>query len=221
MSKQYHFRSYMLLFFIAIATIAIGQIDTSQIQLTNKTNFVDGVYHQQNWTTNQPDWSWEEVDTRLFINEKNGTAHIEYIKAKQPHQPIEVTAIVKKGKLYLDIPNDESSVLKKFKDYGALCYYEKDTTYVKDIEMSAYNPLTGRPFRTKTIQREITERQAFFYNVKTREYQPLTLENLLKAISTDKKLTKSILALPPEEARQKLYKTLLIYNDRNPIYIPQ
>lgn len=210
----------VLLSWACVSNIGWAQTDSSKVILNNQFVFNDGVYIAEQWSTNTPSFAWEQIDAKLFINERNAAAHIEYLKEKGKKQYLSPTCIAKNGKLYVDIPNDgKSAIFYGFKQYGALCYYEKDTTYVKDIEMSAYNPLTGRPFRTKVIQREVTEAQSYFYDVKENSFHKLTLANLLAAIASDEKLTRSILSLSPDEANTKLYKTLLIYNDRNPIYM--
>ena len=81
--------------------------------------------------------------------------------------------------------------------------------------MAAYNPLTGRPFRTGKVLREkeiLVERMLSF---ETGQLADFNLENFKTWIADDSTLLKSFLELTPAEQQEKLFKTLLIYDDRN------
>lgn len=90
---------------------------------------------------------------------------------------------------------------------------------MKKVQVAAYNPLTGRPFRVGTVEREeeiIVEKIMRF---ETGEVAEFTFENVLAWIQDDPLLVETILELPDEEKQEKLFKCLLIYDDRNEVFL--
>ena len=57
-------------------------------------------------------------------------------------------------------------------------------------------------------------------NFETGEVADFTIENFLKWILDDPRLIQSINELSQEEAQEKLFKCLLIYDDRNEVFVP-
>ena len=117
---------------------------------------------------------------------------------------------------------DGSSGLAHFVGWqvrGKICYYTYDETLQKEIPMEAYNPLTGKAFRSGVITRETIINREKIVRFDTGEILDFTKDNLLLWIEDDAALSKSVQALSPEEVEEKLFKCLLIYDDRNLVYL--
>jgi hypothetical protein len=69
------------------------------------------------------------------------------------------------------------------------------------------------------VERE--ERVTFekILHFETGEVLDFTVDNFLSWIQDDENLVETILDLPPEERKEKLFKCLLIYVDRNEAWI--
>ena len=102
---------------------------------------------------------------------------------------------------------------------GSICYYSYDTKKTEYVEIKAYNPLTRRPFRTASLPREKQVEQEMILDFKTGKTVEFNQNNFLKWIKDDEDLWSTVKGLTSEEVKTKLFKCILIYDDRNPIYL--
>ena len=103
---------------------------------------------------------------------------------------------------------------------GRICYYAYDVEETKMIEIAAYNPLTGRPFRKGAVARKEAVTREEMLHFEDGRQSPFHKEAFLDWIADDPQLWRTVAELPEEELKEKLYKCLLIYDDRNPAYVP-
>jgi hypothetical protein len=102
---------------------------------------------------------------------------------------------------------------------GKICYFTYPDLRTKKVRLAAYNPMTGRPFRQGTVERQV---EVFFEKMlsfQTGEVVDFNASNLADWIQDDPVLAETLLELPESEREEKLFKTLLIYVDRNPVYL--
>jgi hypothetical protein len=84
--------------------------------------------------------------------------------------------------------------------------------------MYVHNPYTGERVGKKTVtNRDLVFIQKILH-FQTGESIDFNYDNLKSWTSDDKGLHKSLIDMKTEERETKLFKTLLIYNDRNPVY---
>ena len=116
--------------------------------------------------------------------------------------------------------SDDLYVFVSMKVRGKLCYFSYQDAKTEMVTIKAYNPLTKKPFREGKVPREVDVVIEKMLNFQTGELMDFTVDNFIDAIEKDdKKLVNTIQDLSPEEARQKLFKCLLIYVDRNQVFI--
>jgi ribosomal 50S subunit-associated protein YjgA (DUF615 family) len=84
--------------------------------------------------------------------------------------------------------------------------------------MYVHNPYTGERIGKKTVtNRDLVFIQKLMH-FQSGENIDFSFDNFKAWASDDKGLLKSIEEMKNEEKESKLFKTLLIYNDRNPVY---
>ena len=103
---------------------------------------------------------------------------------------------------------------------GKLCYYAYETKEERWVEIAAYNPLTGKPFRKGKVSKEIEVVREYLLHFENGQVRAFDKAGLLHFIEDDEQLWKTVDELTDEEVKRKLYKCLLIYDDRNPVYLP-
>lgn len=98
---------------------------------------------------------------------------------------------------------------------GPLSYYFYEGYTYKTVTMSIYHPATG----IKVAERDIINREKVFVekliHLSSKTFYDYNVENFEKAIADDSKLLATFKDLSAKDKKEKLFKTLLIYNDRN------
>lgn len=207
--------------------IALHLQGQDSILVTKNFRFTDGIYLTvSELQSNSPAFLWEDLDVRYFTNPQTSLTQVESILLKKNNQPIEVAniwGICMDGIPYIRIPrheiHKELPTFAALKLRGKICYFTYPDWRMKKVQVAAYNPLTGRPFRVGTVEREeeiIVEKILHF---ETGEVAEFTFENVLAWIQDDPLLVETILELPDEEKQEKLFKCLLIYDDRNEVFL--
>jgi hypothetical protein len=101
---------------------------------------------------------------------------------------------------------------------GKISYYYYKAFRDKIVTMYVHNPYTGERIGQRNItnkERVSVERILHFETGESLDYSH---ENLVEWTKDDLGLNKSIKSLTKEELDEKLFKSLLIYNDRNKVY---
>ena len=224
MIKQATLAALFLLAMIALPA------QSDSLLLTKNFQFKDGIYLSLNALhRNSPDYEWDELDAVLTTSARAFVAKVAKLKSKSGEN-IElhsVLAISLEGVPYVNVKrSDEPSpsreqavVFAGLKVRGKIAYfsYESDTTEL--VEISAYNPLTKRPFRKGhvPVKSSLTIEKIFYFpDGRIADFTP---ERLLEWISDDKQLWNTVNELGEDPKREKLFKCLLIYDDRNGFYM--
>ena len=210
--------------------LLFGQLVSAQdsVLLTKNFQFTDGIYlNFEDLQNNKPTFAWEEIEATIFTNPQTLLTQISSISLPDGTNNIalptdRVFAISMAGVPYLQINADESNkdlaTFAALKVRGKLCYYGFPSIETKAIEMHAFNPKNGLPFRTSTIEREEEVFVEKLLDFETGETVDFTVANFINRISDDPKLIETIRLMPEVDRQSKLFKCLLIYDDRNHYY---
>jgi len=194
--------------------------------LTKNFKFEDGIYTSfEQFQQNEPDYYWEEVKANLFSNPQTFITQVEYIIYHQDTISMDsIWGLAIGGLPYIRL---EDEMVKKgmtkfaaLRLRGKICYFDYEIEKDVEYEISAYNPLTGKPFRSAMVARKENVMHAKILQFETGLMQDFTANNFMAWIKDDdKELYNSIKELTPAEANEKLFKCLLIYVDRNEVYL--
>jgi hypothetical protein len=214
------------LYFTLISGLSLsGQVDS--LPLDADFVFQDGVYLTlQQLQQNQPVYEWKEVEARLAANRDKYFAQMEYLKPRGlAAVPLtDVYAFVLKGLPYIrvvdTVKNEKAATFAGLRVRGKLCYYTYERQEPQTVEMAAYNPLTGNPFRKGRVQRERIRTIKRVLHFTTGQRVPLSREHLKALMADDQDMVRTVTELPEVGLGEKLYKCVLVYDDRNSIRLP-
>lgn len=203
-----------------------AQADSAQLKAAFR--FQDGIYLSvASLRSNQPDFRWKSVKAKIAANAESYRAQAEYIRPVDtaPLTHDRIWGIVLDGLPYIRLPETvtgDSTVLQfaGLRVRGRICYYEFEREEERLVEIKAYNPLTGRPFRSGNISKREVIAESRILHLPSGQQGPLDRSTLLGMIDDDEQLMRTVKELPDSPATEKLYKCVLIYDDRNPIFIP-
>ncbi len=212
--------------FLFFANVLLAQSD-SIVYLSKNFKFKDGVFLTfEDFKNNTPTYSWDDVEAGLFSNPQNFMAQMHFLKTKKtevaPVQEIDLESIwgicldgIPYVRLEKEVLNKVNTVFAGLKLRGKICYFEYEEFVLRKIPMSAYNPITGKPFRTMSVERKVKIIHRNMLHFETGEMAKFSQMNFSKWIEDDEKLLKTVQDLNPQEVEDKLFKCLLIYDDRN------
>ena len=219
--------SYLILLILFMCgTVLTAQDDA--VVLTKNFKFNDGIYlTYEDFKKNKPSAKWEELKTDMFVNPQRFSVKVHTINwkstEKQPLSLDQIWGIAIGGIPYLQLR--ERQMVNGLREFiglelrGKICYFSFPEPVKRKIKMPVYNPLNGKPFRVAYIEREVDVKQERMMNFESGEIVGFTVDNLKAWILDDEKLLKIINELSEEKAREKLFKCLLIYVDRNEVKI--
>ena len=210
-----------------IGLLSISAFGQDTVLLSKNFRFADGLYFSlEQLQTNRPGLPMDSIKLQYFTNPQTSLTQLNAIFLKKGVEqfPLDsIYAICLDGVPSLRVPKTEiNRSLTNFaalKLRGKICYFTYPDYRKKTIRVAAYNPLTGRPFRQGNVVRDeevIVEKMLRF---QTGEVADFTAENLMGWIQDDPLLVETVTELPKGEQQEKLFKCLLIYVDRNPVYL--
>jgi len=191
--------------------------------------FNDGIYLTlESFQQNQPDLHWDSVKTNIFTNPQTFLTQIEFIKLRNQTEnknlDLEnIWGISLAGIPYIRL--DKKAVKKDLTVFaglqlrGKICYFTYEDYVTKKILMPVYNPVTGRPYRVAEIERESLERYKKIMRFDTGEIVDFNPENVRLWTADDQQLIRSMNELSAPALEERLFKILLIYDDRNKVQI--
>ncbi len=217
---------------LALTCLAIGEgsaaAQSDSIAVTPKFTFADGVYLSfDDFKRNKPAYAWTDLEGKVVSNEKTYITKIEQLALKNRQgivlSPSDIWGVCIDGLPYIKVLTGEED--KYFATFaglrvkGRINYFSYEADSVRLVEIAAYNPVNGLPFRKGRIKKTEQIGMEKILHWDTGEIVDLTLENAIKWIADDPQLYNTLAALSEAEAGQKLLKSLMIYNDRNLVYL--
>lgn len=214
----------ILLLFILLPILSFAQED-SLVLLTKNFKFEDGIYLSfEDFKQNQPSISWDSVFARLHTNPQNFITLVDTIHFKDSTTELgKLWGFSLGGIPYIDIGERNDAGLQRYaglKVRGSICYYLMEEKFEETETITAYNPLTGVPFRQAEIVTEKERERPFIMSFETGQKLDFELDNFIDWIQDDEQLVKTVMNLTEQDRAAKLFKALLIYIDRNPAYVP-
>ena len=190
--------------------------------------FTDGLYlNYDSFRSDSPDHDWSEVKAELAINPKTLVAQVEYIiPVEAGVSPFLLDSIwgfaldgIAYRRIHPDSTNKPAAAFAGLQPVGRICYYayERDTT--RTIEISAYNPLTGRPFRTAREKRTETQLQERMLRFTDGRIARFDRDSFLNWTRKDETFWRQASRLDSLTAERRLFDLLLRFNQRNPVHI--
>lgn len=199
---------------------------TAQEKVTNTHKFRNGIYKTfEEFRTDQPSIAWKGVTSDLIVMESIHKAKMGNLMSTIDSNIINIGNVwgfCVNGipyKRVLDEEGDGFFVFSGLQLRGKICYYEYEITKKIPVEISAYNPLTGKPFRTSTVMREKTIENKIMLDFKTGNSDIFAIESVEKWIASDPVLLNTFQEATLEEKSKKLLKFIQIFNDRNAVMI--
>jgi len=218
-----HKSCFVLFFLLSIAYAAVAQ------EVTPTFSFADGLYFSyEEFAGNQPGIAMDEVQSRLVTNPRTWITQVESLSRRSNNKAIAIDqlwGICIDGIPYIRIPAD--SIDKSLPAFaglritGNLCYFQYERNEEREVEMSAYNPLTGKPFRSGTITRDFLEVRERLLRFETGEMAPFTRRQLIQWTTRDQVIQTTLRRLSPktEDLEDQLYNIMLSFNKRHPVFI--
>jgi hypothetical protein len=212
--------------FFVFQLLAIGlNAQADSVLVTKNFKFNDGVYRTfSDWRNNRPNWSWDSLNVVSATNPNTFLTQVEYIRFAdgRPMHLDSIWCLVISGIPYVRLPKGAvSKPLTSFAGLrvrGLIGYYNYEVTEEEMVEIQAYNPVTGVPFRKGKVKKQTKALREFMIHFDRGETVPFTRENLMSWIADDARLAEAVAALPEDDLEEKLFKALLIYVDRYPVY---
>ncbi len=216
------------LFVCCWATLSAQENLDSTTILSANFKFQDGVYMTFGaFQRDQPDLSWVGLEANSVINDEKQTIKIEWLKRKGQKASINLDSIwgiCVNGVPYIQVDKDKNDfgAFSALRVRGKICYYEFETVVEEMVDIKAYNPLTGRPFRSAKLPRNRNVIQDMMLDFVSGRIAEFNKRNFLDWVKKDDPaLWRSLKELPEKEAEEKLYKCLLIYDDRHPVFLSE
>lgn len=204
------------------------QAQTDSTMLDKHFKFQDGIYlSYAEMKQDRPSIAWDQVKAGLYSNPQTYITRVKYLKVVLQDSLIELSpdsiyGFSLGGIPYIKVGRSEDDYFTLFAGLqvrGHLCYFAFEKTENVTYDMPVYNPLTGKPFRKGQVNRKeklMVERLLVF---PTGEIHDFTLSSFKSLIQDDGELVHALEVLPPDEAFEKMWKCLLIYDDRHPVFI--
>jgi len=215
---------YILLWILVAWTVLPMK---GQKRIDSKFMFEDGVYQtHQDFKTNQPTFALHEIP--VFDYKLDGEKNLLFLSDKSIDQLAKskvksldnIWGLCIKGRPYMKVTpnnNKEQVYFVRYYILGSICYLYYPVFQEKTVEMFVHNPYTGDKVGSKTI---VNKEKTFIKKLmvfETGELVDYNGANFLRLINKDKRLVKTLKGLTEEQISEKLFKSIRIYNDRNPL----
>jgi hypothetical protein len=208
-----------------ILILAIGAHAQDSVLLNRSFLFEDGLYLTfEDFKNNKPAFSEEEFEMVHVVNPQTLLAQVASLSlaSEQAFDLSSLWGICIDGRPYIQIDREEvGKDLASFagmKVVGRLCFYSYQKPIQVPVEIKAYNPLTGKPFRSGTV-----DKTEFRENYRMLDFLDGTIRvfskaNLLDWVQEDNRISRLVRSLDPQDG-ETLLRALIAYNDRNLIFI--
>lgn len=216
---------YILVIGLVVSFPLAGQ------EVTPTFAFADGLYYSyEEFARNQPAIPMQEIQSRLVTNPRTWITQVESLIRRSDNEAIPIDqlwGICIDGIPYIRIPADSiDKPLPAFAGLritGNICYFQYERTEERLVEMTAYNPLTGKPFRSGQIARDFLEIRERMLRFETGDMAPFSRTQLIEWTTRDQMIQTTLRRLAPdtENLEDQLYNIMLSFNKRHPVFIKE
>ena len=214
---------------IIMVSLCLLGYNTSMAQSTSYV-FEDGVYqNHQDLKGNQPSFKLYDLPSFAYQldREENLLFLSEETLSQLPVSTIKnldnIWGLCVKGVPYMKVrPSGKNGVVYfvKYHILGRICYLYYPSIEDRAVEMPIYNPYSGARVGGRTVvnrERRLVKQLMLF---ETGELKPYSVKSFKQWAQDDMRLMKTIERLSEQEAQEKLFKSIKIYNERHPIESP-
>jgi hypothetical protein len=219
-------RQLFLLLFWSFTVVVSAQ---DSVQLTNNFEFNNGVYLTINdLQNNQPNYNWQEVKASAHINRDKNVVRFEYLNLMDSLGNLvgnltntDFWGICVDGVPYIRVADTMVHEVQfvGLRTRGKICYFEYDSYEMRSVPMTIYDPKTQKPIWVQNIDNKEPIEKEKMMDFSTGIVEDLDIAIFKDWIKNDAQLVNTINDLSEKEANQKLYKMMLIYNDRHPYFV--
>lgn len=217
----------LLIITLILTSILRGSSQTRDRLITKNFQFENGIYATfSDWQHNKPTYRWDSIETTFAVNPTTFLMQMEALRVKKSAKTVEIDSIwgvVVDGIPYMRLPRKEISkptaCFAGFVLRGAICYFQYETSVQTKVPITAYIPETGEAFMTRNVSNKTPVVKEKLMRYETGEIMELNLNNFKTLIADDTDLLTTVNGLKPNEIKEKLFKCILIYNDRNPVFV--
>ncbi len=196
-----------------------------QAVVTKNYKFNDGIYFSfADFQKNSPVLRWDEMQGNVFSNPEAFTVKAEILKRKSPEMTENLLDSIwgfsMGGIPYIKIEQEKEAPLVLFAGMrvrGKLCYFTYEVREEKEIVFSAYNPVTYQPFRSSSEKRNMKVKKEKILLFETGKIMDYHYENMAVILGDDPTILRALNQIEDWEFEEKMFKCLLIYNDRHEV----
>ncbi|MEM7103192.1 MAG: hypothetical protein AAF502_08690 [Bacteroidota bacterium] len=196
--------------------------------------FTNGVYlTYEDFKNDLPALSWNVLDAEAHIDGNEHLVRFSEILMLDDQTPVDIESIWGvsiEGKPYLNInkvkgkerlrsSGEDPVLFVRLQAIGNLCYFFYEAYVSEKVAMHVYDPRTGVRLRTGVVENMKPIAIKKILKFETGEVIDYNLSNFKKLIKSDEALYNTLIELSDTEARSKMYKSLFIFNERNPVFI--
>lgn len=209
--------------FLLMASGAKAQSD-SLVLVSKNFKFQDGVFFTfEDFKNNQANLTWDTVYAKLHTNPQKLVTLVDSIMLADTPLMDSIWGISLGGIPYLNLNKKNDAGLNIYvglKVRGNISYFSVDEVMEEVKLIKAYNPRTGVPFREGEVVTKKEIQNNFMLSFENGKIERFTMDNFVSWIEEDEMLVKTVKAINEQDVSEKLFKCLLIYDDRNPVYVP-
>lgn len=222
--------TYTKVFFsFLLLTFTVNLFGQDTTLLTNSFQFENGIYKTfEDLKANKPTYEWEEVKTFAHINREKKIIQFDIIEVIDSVNKLFVEinqnsfwGICVEGVPYIRVVDTMKKQVQfvELRTRGKLCYYYYDSFEIHEVPMIIYDPETQQPIWRQSVKNKMEVTIEKVLNFENGNSSVFNVENIKNLIASDAKLLNTLGDLTAKEADEKLFKMLLIYNDRNKIHM--
>jgi len=215
----------LLIILLFLNVFGLNAQSDSLVLLTKNFKFQDGIFMTfDDFKENNAILPWDMVYAKLHTNPQKMVTMVDTIALNMDLIQENIWGFSLGGIPYINLKKKNEAGLNIFvglKVRGHICYFSVDEVKEEVKVIKAYNPRTGVPFREGEVVTKKNVENKFMLSFETGEIKPFGIDNFLDWIENDKMLVKTVEAIEVSELSEKLFKCLLIYDDRNPVYVPK
>lgn len=217
-------------FTILFLLVYVAAFTQAEANFLNRDyQFRDGLYLSlASFQSDTPDWPLDTLEGRLVTNDDTGLTKSDFLAVKSDTGAMDIDlhnvwGICLDGHPYIRIQEIEEeegfATFAILKVRGAICYFTFESEEYKYVEVKAYNPLNGKPFRRGRVKNKVVVTNKRMLRFDTGEVASLNRENLLDWVENDPQVSEAISSLKEADPSEKLYRSILVYDDRHPVFI--
>lgn len=219
-----------ILFLMVLVTRSVAQ---DSLAVHQDFYFENGVYLTfEEFRGNQPALSWNDLDAEAHIDGQERLVRFSEILKLSSNEPLDIATlwgVCIEGKPFLNISRvkgkeklrsrgEDPVLFVRLQSVGKLCYFYYEAYVMEKVAMHVYDPRTGVRISTGMVENQKAIAVKKVLKFESGEVEDYNLNTFKSLIRDDEALLTTLNDLSDTEARSKMYKSLFIYNDRNPVF---